>query len=86
MTEDQRRQIDEMLRSAEPPTEPLGETTNYEQVAVAWGKEHRLSLTEFIDRLEAAGGRRGRQLAQKIRQNARTLRLYDIALHSPLHG
>lgn len=85
MTEDQQRQIDRMLESEQPPTEPIGDT-NYEQVAVAWGKKHRLSLAEFVDRLEGTGARLARRLAEKIQQSPRNRRVYDIALHSPLHG
>lgn len=74
------------LDAATPPTAPLGNTTDYEQVVLAWGKRQRVTIDELIHRLDETGASMARQLADDLRSDAFKRRIFEQALHGPLSG
>ncbi|HEY5488434.1 MAG TPA: hypothetical protein VIK00_01235 [Candidatus Limnocylindrales bacterium] len=80
------RRVEEMLESDSPPTEALGETTDYRQVASAWSKAHGLGLEEMVQTLEVAGGIEGQRLVDEIRRDPEAAEAFRDGLKEPLSG
>ena len=84
-TENERR-VEEMLESDSPPTHALGATTDYRQVAAAWGKAHGLGLEEMIQTLETTGGPDAQRLVDEIRRDPESAEAFRRGLDEPLSG
>jgi hypothetical protein len=83
---DKERRVEEILNADSPPTESLGETTDYRQIALAWARAHGLSFEETLSRLEASGGMQGQRLVDEIRRDPAVEAVVREALNEPLTG
>ena len=80
------RNVWRILDSPRPPHSPIGETTDYEQIAIAWGKRHHLDVGELMRRLEATPSSSARAFAVAIRNERRKREAVERALTHPLSG
>lgn len=83
---DAERKVEEMLASDSPPTQALGETTDYRQVILAWTKAHNLGFDEMISRLEAAGTPDAQRLLDEMRRDPQIEQILREGLNEPLSG
>jgi hypothetical protein len=80
------RRIEEMLASDSPPTQALGETTDYRQIALAWARAHELRFDEMVRQLETGGGEAGQSLIDEIRRDPEMELVVREGLKEPLTG
>jgi hypothetical protein len=80
------RRVEEMLASDSPPTQALGETTDYRQIALAWARAHDLSFEETMRQLENGGGEAGQRLVDDIRRDPEVELIVREGLNEPLTG
>ena len=80
------RRVEEMLASDAPPTQALGETTDYRQIALAWARAHELSFDEMVRHLENGGGEAGQRLVDDIRRDPEMELVVREGLKEPLTG
>ena len=72
------------LDAPAPPTAPLSNTTDYEQLVIAWAKRQSLSLDQLVERLDESGAPRAMQLAAALGDDERKRAAFEIALREPL--
>src|SRR3954470_9841160 len=80
------RRIQEMLASDSPPTQSLGETTDYRQVVLAWARAHNLTFEEMVRQLETAGGPEAERMIDDVRRDPQIELIVREALKEPLSG
>jgi hypothetical protein len=83
---DKERRVEDILRSDSPPTQALGPTTDYRQIALAWARAHDLDFEEFIQRLDNAGGMEPQRLVDEIRRDPAVEAIIREALTEPVAG
>jgi hypothetical protein len=76
----------EVVDADTPPAHALGDTTDYRQVVIAWGKKHGLTLEELLTRLADNGGIEAQQLASAIRSDPEQAAAFTAALQMPFDG
>ena len=83
---DNARRVEEILESDTPPTQALGDTTDYRQVVAAWTKAHGLGFEEMVQTLETSGGSAGQRLVDEIRRDPEAEAAFRDGLNEPLSG
>jgi hypothetical protein len=84
--DEQQRRVWALLDSPTPPAGPLGDTTDYEQIVIAWAKRQGLDMDQLLFRLERSDAPRAQQLAQDLSADPDVQMVFGAALVHTLSG
>jgi hypothetical protein len=77
-------EVERVLDAEGPPLAPLGTTTDYRQILLAWARRHHLTLDEALDRLAADPDPAGAAWVEKINAHPESRAAMAASLTDPV--
>jgi hypothetical protein len=77
-------EVERLLDAETPPLAPLGTTTDYRQILLAWARRHGLTLDEALERLGADPDPVGAAWVEKINAHPESRAAMAASLVDPV--
>ena len=77
-------EVEQLLDADTPPLAPLGTTTDYRQILLAWARRHGLTLDEALERLGADPDPMGAAWVEKINAHPESRAAMAASLLDPV--